>query len=707
MMSINDDSILLFEYFTASGEKDKCIISEAEALIFSLLDDLKDYDVTVVLNESYKEIMEDYDNVTPIFINEDIIVWLEKNAASFKKAIFIAAENNNNLYNITKILEENNVKIYNSSSEACYNSSDKFVSYELLYNIVPQPRTFKLKIDKVGYWKRALENLYKKWHAEKPLDDLKLIIKPLVGVDCENIKIINGIDDLDYSLEKIFLPGSRVIVQEFIEGTDISVSLLCDGSTAIPISLNKQIIDLTGDKGTYLGGEIPFESKFKDLAFRTAIKAVESMDGLKGFVGVDLVISNDEKDIEDIYVLEINSRFTTPYAGLKKIANVNIGSSIIDLIDKNVNIEDLNEKIDLNGKIEFKKSGDNLVIRRYLIMKVAGFDIGGANTDLAVVDFENNEVKNIEVDFAYLPMWSNNEALPKVLTELIENICPIDEIDAVGISMTAELVDAYDTKKDGVLDVVKKCEETFECPTAYVGIDGMLSKEEIEKTPLKAAAANWIATAQIATLISDNCIFIDTGSTTTDIIPIKDGKECAIGRSDFERLATGELVYTGTLRTNLASFLDKVQLHGKEYRVASELFAQTADVYTVLDLITLDDYVCDTFDGENKSKKSCMKRIARVLCADLDSLSEADVVELANFTHQKQVEQIADALKQVSETQNLNLIVTTGLGKDILDKKAAEFLGLEVKSMDTILTDEECVVAPAVGTAVMMNRFLN
>ena len=30
-------------------------------------------------------------------------------------------------------------------------------------------------------------------------------------------------------------------------------------------------------------------------------------------------------------------------------------------------------------------------------MKVAGFDIGGANTDLAVVDFENNEVKNIEV----------------------------------------------------------------------------------------------------------------------------------------------------------------------------------------------------------------------------------------------------------------------------------------------------------------------
>ena len=340
-------------------------------------------------------------------------------------------------------------------------------------------------------------------------------------------------------------------------------------------------------------------------------------------------------------------------------------------------------------------------------MKIAGFDIGGANTDLAVIDFENDEIKNIEVDFAYLPMWSNNDDLSGVLVELIENICPLSEIDAVGISMTAELVDAYDTKKDGVLDVVTKCEETFSCPIAYVGIDGMMSREEIENAPLKAAAANWIATAQIATLISDNCIFIDTGSTTTDIIPIKEGKQCAIGKSDFDRSATGELVYTGTLRTNLASFLDKIEFNGKEYRVSSELFAQTADVYTVLDLINPEDYVCDTFDGGSKSKIDCAKRIARVVCADLEMLCEEDIVEISKFIHQKQIEQIADGLKQVHESQGLDLIITTGLGKDILDRPAAELLGLEVKSMGDILTDEECVVAPAVGTSVMMNRYIN
>lgn len=340
-------------------------------------------------------------------------------------------------------------------------------------------------------------------------------------------------------------------------------------------------------------------------------------------------------------------------------------------------------------------------------MKIAGFDIGGANTDLAVIDFEDGEIKNMEVDFAYLPMWSNNDDLSHVLVELIENICPVSEIDAVGISMTAELVDAYDTKKDGVLDIVKKCEETFTCPIAYVGVDGMISKSEIEKDPLKAAAANWIATAQIATLISDNCIFIDTGSTTTDIIPIKEGHECAIGKSDFDRSATGELVYTGTLRTNLASFLDKVELNGKEYRVASELFAQTADVYMVLDLITEDDYICDTFDGEGKSIIDCARRIARVVCADLEMLSMDDIVAMSEVIHQKQIAQIADGLKQVVETQGLDLIVTTGLGKDILDRPAAELLGLKVKSMGDILSDDECTVAPAVGTAVMMEKFLN
>ena len=361
-MTKENDSILVFEYFTASGEKDKSIISEAEALIFDLVNDLKDYSIDLVINKSYENSLKDYENVNAILIDGDIIPWLEENASNFNKAIFIAAENNNNLYNITKILEENNVKTYTSSAEACLKSSDKYQTYEELFNIVPQPRSFRFKIDPKGYWKRAIENLHEKWQAEDPLTPLKLIIKPLIGVDCENIILIENIEDLTLDLDKIFVPGSRIIVQEYIEGEDVSVSLISDGKKAVPISLNKQFVELTGDDGTYVGGKLPYENKYKDEAFEIATKAVEAIDGLKGFVGVDLLINADEKDIYSVYFLEINSRFTTPYVGLTEIANFNIGKTIIELIDGETSIDELD--ISLDGEVEFKKSGDSLEIRR-------------------------------------------------------------------------------------------------------------------------------------------------------------------------------------------------------------------------------------------------------------------------------------------------------------------------------------------------------
>ena len=339
-------------------------------------------------------------------------------------------------------------------------------------------------------------------------------------------------------------------------------------------------------------------------------------------------------------------------------------------------------------------------------MKVAGFDIGGANTDLAIIDFENDEIKEIKTDFEYLPMWSDNNRLGNVLIDLIENICPLEEIDAVGISMTAELVDAFETKTEGVLDIATTCEKLFECPVAYIGVDKVLSLAELVQSPIEVAAANWIATSQIIAEIEKDCIFVDTGSTTTDIIPIKDGHECAKGRTDFERSATGELVYTGTLRTNLTSFVDSVPLNGKDYRVASELFASTADVYNVLGLISEDDFTCATCDGAGKSKEDSARRISRILCADLDILSKEDILEIADYIHKEQVKQIASGLKDVSDREGLNKVVVTGLGKDILCAEAARLLGLEVKSMGDYYTDDECTVAPAIGTAIMMKNYL-
>jgi len=339
-------------------------------------------------------------------------------------------------------------------------------------------------------------------------------------------------------------------------------------------------------------------------------------------------------------------------------------------------------------------------------MKIAGFDIGGANTDIAVVDFDSQgNIIGIKTDFEYFPMWLKKDELGDALLDLLGD--DLEKIDAVGVCMTAELVDAYKTKQEGVIDIAKKSEESFSVPTGFIGLNGVLRSDELIERPDEVAAANWIATAKIASQIDENCIMIDTGSTTTDIIPIKEGSECAKGRSDLERLKTGELVYNGTLRTNVAAIVDKVPLNNEFVRVSSELFATTADVHMVLGNITEKDYTCSTSDGAGKSKEDCMRRIARVICGDLYMLSQFDIEKIAAYIYKKQVQKIAEALLEVSKRENLAKVVTTGLGMDIIGAKAAEMAGLEWAGMDELLKKEECVVAPAVGTALMIMDHLS
>ena len=333
---INEDSILVFEYFTASGNRSPNIISEAEALILALIEDLKDFNIFVLVHKSYKYLIKDYKNVKPIFITENLENWLNNNAHFFKRAMFIAAEDNMNLYNLSKILEDNNVKIYNSSSVACFSTSNKLKTYNLLNNLISQPKT--IKIDS----KDSLIKFFNK--------STKIIVKPINGVDCENVKIINSLEDI-HNLEL----NSEMIAQEFIEGIDVSVSLISDDKRVVPISLNKQFI--SPEKEEYLGACLPYNHENKNEVFKIAKIVTESIEGIKGFVGVDLILTKNK-----IYFLEINSRFTTPYVGLQKIANFNIGKSIIYLLDNKINLDDFENMISFSGSVLFKKEKNHLNI---------------------------------------------------------------------------------------------------------------------------------------------------------------------------------------------------------------------------------------------------------------------------------------------------------------------------------------------------------
>lgn len=370
--SITDDSILVFEYYTASGLDELCISSEAESLILALVEDLKEEDVYLLLNEKYQYIAKDLDNtINIILLNDDFDFedFLLKDASKFNRTIFIASEEDDALYGITRFLEESNIKIYNSNAHACEVCSDKFEMFHTLKSQITQPFTFKITLDSDIYWKKPIlfnlkannmkESDFEYGYSDELFDSLniekKYIAKPVNGVDCENIKIIKSKEDVD-DLENIFDEGSEILIQEYIEGEVLSVSLISDGDNAIALSLNKQFVHITDDFQQYLGGQLPYRHPAKDMIFDKAVKAVKSIEGIKGFVGVDLILVENDGDYE-VYIIEINSRFTTPYVGLREVLNINIAKTILDLIDGKISIDDIDHLSFKNGVKFIKDNG--------------------------------------------------------------------------------------------------------------------------------------------------------------------------------------------------------------------------------------------------------------------------------------------------------------------------------------------------------------
>ena len=86
----------------------------------------------------------------------------------------------------------------------------------------------------------------------------------------------------------------------------------------------------------------------------TAKNVIESIDGIKGYVGVDMIL---DKDNNEVHIVEVNSRITTAYVALRKIINFNLGEAILESVQG-----ELPNEIILNGTINFYKEGNNLRI---------------------------------------------------------------------------------------------------------------------------------------------------------------------------------------------------------------------------------------------------------------------------------------------------------------------------------------------------------
>ena len=224
--------------------------------------------------------------------------------------------------------------------------------------------------------------------------------------------------------------------------------------------------------------------------------------------------------------------------------------------------------------------------------------------------------------------------------------------------MTAELADCFETKAEGVEFIVRTTCAVFSDSLVRVWLtSGEFAEphDAIELAQL-AAASNWHALATWAgrAVPSGPALLIDVGSTTTDVIPLYDGVPVPEGFTDLHRLASSELLYTGVRRTPICAIVQAVPLLDEtDYSleterfipVAAEFFATSLDVHLLNDDITADPDDVDTADGRSATRACALNRLAHMICCDVTEISEAQLMHIAAYIADQQLEQICQAIR--------------------------------------------------------------
>ena len=300
-----------------------------------------------------------------------------------------------------------------------------------------------------------------------------------------------------------------------------------------------------------------------------------------------------------------------------------------------------------------------------------GWDIGGAHVKIAYIENQSLIVKQWEC-----PLWKGIDQLSSVLKIAFRAIPPLIQLHQV--TMTGELVDIFIDRQDGVIKII----ETFESNipeshiAKYFSSKGKLERQAAIDNYQDVASANWIASGKCIEKFHENIIFVDIGSTTTDVLIVENSKLVLNSRSDFDRLRSGELVYTGVVRSCVNTITSQVTYKGDKIPLIAELFAVSADIYRILGTLPEHADLYSTMDGQPKDKISSMRRLARMLGEDYREDDHDAWMSVANEIARKQRKLILKSItKQLKINPQISQIIGAGVGRFLL-KEISEDLSL-------------------------------
>jgi probable H4MPT-linked C1 transfer pathway protein len=335
-----------------------------------------------------------------------------------------------------------------------------------------------------------------------------------------------------------------------------------------------------------------------------------------------------------------------------------------------------------------------------MVSVVIGWDIGGAHLKAARVKHGRVEA----VVQAATPLWLGLDSLHAAFDVLSAQL---GHADRHVITMTGELCDAFPSRREGVagLAAIAANHLSPAAPSLYAGRAGFVELGEAASHAVDIASANWHASAALLALKLPDALFIDIGSTTTDIIPIVGGQVAAVGYTDAERLAAGELIYTGMTRSFVMSLASRAPFRGAWTPLMNEYFASSADVHRILGDLPDGADKMSTADGGEKTVEASRARLARMIGRETDEGSDLEWTGLAAWFAEAQIRQITDATflrLSRNDVAAAAPVVAAGVGEG-LAAEAARRLRRPCLGFSSLISApaEASHCAPAVAVALL------
>jgi probable H4MPT-linked C1 transfer pathway protein len=310
-----------------------------------------------------------------------------------------------------------------------------------------------------------------------------------------------------------------------------------------------------------------------------------------------------------------------------------------------------------------------------------GWDIGGAHLKAVKINATGGLLAAKQL---YCPLWRGlhelNQAIDTILSEF--------NADTHFVTMTGELADIFQNRDVGVIQLANCVTQKLSGKVMfYAGKAGFVMPTEVDVQTANIASMNWLASVEYAAQHIPQALFLDIGSTTTDIAVIRDATPQVLGFNDATRMQTDELVYTGVVRTPLMALAQKILFAGNMVNVAAEHFATTADVYTLTGDLPKSANMAETADGMEKTIEASARRIARMIGWDAGDAPLSAWQNLACAFKDAQLHQIKLAvLRQLALLDNPQELCLVGAGAgDFLVAELAAQLGFKYQSIASFI----------------------